>query len=212
MTIIFSYNRPKMLSRLLDEVTGVVIDDGSDYDPKPFLNRCEYHRLPHGGKEYFWNTWNYALSMCKESDDDFFLFLPDDVYNVDLERIKWIHSRISKPYAFNVLNVGHETGWTGVTPKQTEIDGYKAIKCGFVDCGYFCNRQALEKMNFSVDWVNPLRFKQKGISSGVGQHQSRILWKKGVDMYLPCTSLAHHGDHESEMHPNERKLNPLVSI
>jgi hypothetical protein len=30
-------------------------------------------------------------------------------------------------------------------------------------------------------------------------------------MYTPKKSLAFHGDHESKMHPEERKKNPLIS-
>ena len=213
MTIIFSYQRPDMLSRLLDEVTGIVIDDGSEYDYSPFIKRCDYHRLPHGGKELFWNTWNYALDLCKESVANFFLFLPDDVYDVDLKTIHKLHESLkSEPYAFNYLNVGHTTGWTPIKPKSVDIDGFSAIECGFVDCGFFCNREALELLGFELERIPMNRFKSDKISSGVGHQMSRRLWKKGVKMYIPEKSLAYHGDHESQMHKEERKNNPLISI
>ena len=212
MTIIFTYNRPEMLSRLLDEVTGIVIDDGSDYDYSPFIGRCDYHRLPHGGKEYFWSTWNYALELCKESNSDFFLFLPDDVHDIDIETIHSLHNTLkSDPYAFNYLNVGHNTGWTPIKPQNVTIDGFNAIRCGFVDCAFFCNRKTLELLDFELECISMNRFKSDFISSGVGQQMSRRLWKKNVKMYIPERSLAVHGDHDSQMHPEERKLNPLVS-
>jgi len=208
MTIIFSYNRPKMLSKLLDEVGHcVVLDDGSEYDPAPFIDRCDYYRLHHLGKEFFWLTWRYALQMCKESDDDLFIFLQDDLSNVDLDRIHTIHASMEGDYAYNVHNAGGHRGWTPI--KHREEDD--RIFGSYVDCNYFCNRQALEVLGFDMDWINPMRFKVDGISSGVGQQQSRKFYKANVPMYIPKKSLAYHGDHKSLMHPEERKRNPLIS-
>jgi hypothetical protein len=85
-------------------------------------------------------------------------------------------------------------------------------RIGFVDCGFFCNREALERIDFSlgslpVDW-----FKYENRSSGVGMLLSTGFSSTRVKMYKPKKSLAFHGDHESKMNPQERKETPLISL
>ena len=88
MIIIFSYQRRDMLERLLSEVMGrgqrvIVIDDGSDFK----LDYVEWISMPHGGKKGFWKNWNKAFNLFNESGDDFVLFIPDDVKDIDFEKI-----------------------------------------------------------------------------------------------------------------------------
>ena len=54
-------------------------------------------------------------------------------------------------------------------------------------------------------------FNDKSKSSGVGYQLSRRLIQLDIPMYKPIKSLAKHGGHESIMHTEERKLNPLKS-
>lgn len=200
-----------MLRQVVEELKGeefIVLDDGSDFDIESL--DCNYVRFEHVGKEGFWRSWNYALNLCKESNDEFFMFTPDDFTNLDLKRIKKLHNQFkSKAYIYNTINDGREQNFIH-TPVFNVDD--ETINVGFNDCGFFCNRLALEKLNFEMKQIPASRFVQEGISSGVGQQLTQRLYSAGVPMYKPIKSLAFHGEHESVMHKQERKLNPLKSI
>ena len=193
MICITSYQRPKMLLRLLKELEGenvVVIDDGSTYDPTEHLDYCEYHRVSHKGKKGFWVNWNMMLEIAKESNDTEFIFLPDDIHSIELDRLRSDYTN----GALNVLHVGPDRGWT---PK------------GYVDCAFICDRSVLEALKWKIDPVPIQRFNNPNISSGVGQNLSFRMWMEGIPMYLKG-NYAQHGDHESKMHKEERLKNPLV--
>lgn len=216
MIFIFSYNRKEMLESLIEELMPfneyiMVIDDGSDFDIND--ERVGVCKFPHGGKSMWWHTWNEALKIAQSSIDNKFMFLPDDISNLDVKKIKRIRASFSikERYAYNILNVGNDRGWTRLKRKDCMIAGYESEVSPYVDCGYMTNRETLEVLDWNQDWINPIRFDREGISSGVGEAQSRAYWLAGVPMYLPKIKLAHHGNHESKMHPIERKKNPLVT-
>jgi len=215
MIFIFSYDREQMLSDLLDEMPEkvTVLDDGSDYDPTPYLEKCDYYRSQHLGKEGFYIQWKQAFSLAKYRQDDLNIFLPDDVTNVDFDRISKIASELSKElYVCNILNLGHRTGWNaGHLPTERNVAGEDLVNCGFVDCGYFTNLKTLKAIRFHQPWINPKWFDRPNKSSGVGHSQTKQYRGHEIPMYLPVKSLAYHGVHESKMHPEERKRNPLIS-
>jgi hypothetical protein len=215
MIVIFSYNRPEMLLSLLKELEGqrpTVIDDGSTYDPTEHMKLSNYIRKPHTGKKGYWQKWNIAFSLCDMSDNDFFLFLPDDVQDINIGKIREIGEELKDSlYAYNYLNDGRDYCWGSKVCKDITIAGEKSKQIGFVDCGFFTNRKTLEKINFSLNPVSKERFKDPLKSSGVGQQLSERFKKLGVKMYKPINSLAYHGDHESQMNKQERKIHPLVS-
>jgi len=211
MIIVFSYNRFEMLKQVVSELKNedfVVLDDGSDFDLQPL--DCNFIKFEHVGKAGYWRTWNLALELCEESDDDFFMFTPDDFTNIDLKRIKKLHNQFkSKPYIYNIINDGREQNFIHTKVFNVDED---TINVGFNDCGFFCNRAALKLLNFEMNPVPLTRFNQPGISSGVGQQLTMRLFRLGVPMFKPVKSLAFHGEHESVMHKEERIKNPLKSI
>lgn len=190
----------------------VVIDDGSTYESKHFWNRCEYHRLTHKGKQFFWLNWDYAFDICKQSNDEFFMFLPDDFSDIDSNRINDIYNMSDGLFAYNLLNDGRPPCWTPIKHKAVDVAGVPSIRSSFVDCGYFTNRATLEAINFQQDYIHPDRFIREDISSGVGKTQSEKFYKLGIPMYIPKKSLCYHGEHDSMMHYELRKLEPLKSI
>ncbi len=212
MIIVFSYQRPKRLLTLLKGLDEhcYVIDDGSDYDPSEHRKYAEYHRYKHQGKEGFWRLWDEALKLCRDSEDDWFLFLQDDVEDVQLDKIREVTKGLDK-YAFNIMRRGNPLrGWTAVTPKETKLNGLDVFECGYVDCIYVTNRKTLELLDWKMEPLHPYRVYQKGRSSGVGEQQSQRFVELGVPMYFPKVSLAFHGDHPSKMHP-DRKINHMIS-
>ena len=208
MIFIFSYEREEMLTQVLSNLSDyepIVIDDGSSF----FIPNCI--RYEHEGKQGFWKKWRDAFEMCKKSDDDFFMFMPDDFLNVDMDRILSLHEQLKdKPYVYNIINDGRE--WSWLPFKGVQINEH-TMQIGFTDCGFFCNRKALEAIDFKIDPVDPRRWKNNpNLSSGVGQKLTKSFTLKGVKMYKPMKSLAYHGNHESKMNPEERKINPLISL
>lgn len=209
MTFIFNYEREDMFKEVLNHLkhlNPVVLDDGSSY----FIDYHNVIRFRNGGKKEFWRKWFVAFELAKASDDDFFLFMPNDFQDLDLDLVMKLHDKYKKqPYLCNIINDGRE--WCWIQKPSEPIDQY-VRKVYFTDCGFFCNRKALERIEFTIDPVNPKRFKdRRDISSGVGQQLTMKFNRGGVKMYLPYKSLAKHGDHESTMHQEERRNNPLIS-
>lgn len=197
MIFVTTYQRPNMLMRLLQELHGedvIVFDDGSEYDATPFYQYCDYRRVSHQGKENFWQLWQLMLTTAQYSGRDEFIFLQDDLYNVDLEGLRQVET--PDKYALNLMNVGPDRGWS---------------PAGYVDCIFKTNRATLDEIGWYVDPVSPCRWTiNPGMSSGVGQNLSRRFYEHRMPMILPDKNYASHGDHESMMNPKERQKNPLI--
>jgi hypothetical protein len=154
------------------------------------------------GKECFWQVWNLAVHLHGASPkDELHLFIPDDFDDIDTERMIKIHSEMNKPYAMNVINDGRVGMWSGVM----KADRGEYFVSGMVDCGFFCSSDVIKYLEVpsNISTVD---------SSGVGRHITMQLLAERIPMYTPHKSLAWHGDHDSIMHPAERKTNPLISL
>lgn len=203
MIVIFSYNRPDMLMTMLMELAGndiIVIDDGSDYDASEHAKHCTYYRTRHKGKPFFWTQWRLAFELCQDCEDDSFLFLPDDLSAINMDGIETLRRETEakyERYCLNIISVGDDKGWT---------------PAGYVDGAFITNRATLSSLEWRIDPVDVRRFAGNNISSGVGQQLSERLFCLCIPMLLPKRNYARHGDHESMMHPIERRKNPLVTI
>lgn len=199
-----------MLSRIIDECPErpIVIDDGSTFDSLLFAKKAEFYRLNHKGKTGFWANWDYALKICQASDDDYFTFLADDFHDVRWDILDTF--KLDKPFAYNLLNDGRKVQFIKYDGYDTDFMGYPSRRVGFVDCGYHCNRKALEILNFTMPPVDQKRFDYPEMSSGVGLYQSTQFFTNLVPMFIPQKSLVKHGSHPSMMHPELRKKQPLI--
>ena len=216
MILITAYKRPQMLLDLLRELQGenvVVFDDGSDYDYSQHKKYCTYKRASfHRGKEYFWKQWQWMLDVAKRSDDSWFLFLQDDVGQIDLPTVRRCCNALDGKYAFNIMNRGNSRGWTRVRHSDCTIAGLPCRKVSYVDCNFACSRQTLETIDWQMDQVPITRFSNDSLSSGVGQQLSEKFAFYNVPMYKPIKSLAQHlGSHDSKMHKDLRKRQPLIA-
>jgi hypothetical protein len=207
MIFIFSYNREEMLRQVLTDIKGeafLVLDDGSDFQTENMV------KFPHEGKAGFWKKWAFAFKTAEATNDEFFIFMPDDFTDLQMGDILMLHEQHKhEPYVYNIINDGRDSSWMPFKAIQTNEH---TIQVGFTDCGFFCNREALKMLNFRINPIDPNRFKlKKNISSGVGQQLTNRFTRHGVKMFKPVRSLAYHGDHPSQMHEDERKINPLIS-
>jgi hypothetical protein len=199
------------LLSLLHELSGrdvTVIDDGSEYDPTEHCKLCDYIRTQHRGKRYFYKQWQFALDIAKNSEHTKFLFLQDDAYDIDLKTLDRIDER--EPFLLHLWNFGREQLWTSYLPQSKLFWGVKTEKVGYVDCVYLTNYATLDLIDFNQPEVGQKWFSRGDISSGVGHHQSRLFFNMNIPMYRPIKPLASHGKYESVMHPDHRKLVPLV--
>jgi len=206
MIFVFSYNRPEMLLQTLIHLRNfnqrvVVIDDGSDYDYTEHAELCEYIRTPHMGKSEWWQNWVLALDIAKKSGEKFFVFMPDDFENLDYDRIVEFNKALPNLHTCNLINCGRTNHWGN----NYYVVNEELIHSDFNDCGFFCNFEVLRKLKFTMFVTN------SETSSGVGKQLTTRLRKSGIPMYSPVRSFAYHGDHESVMHPEERKVNPIIS-
>ena len=201
---LFTYDRPKMLKQTKDHIlSNCTLEDSLN-----IYNDGVTHE--HRGKKGFWKTWNEALIACKEQQENLFVFMPEDFIDLDFKRLRKIHERLNgEPYVCNIINDGRHQQWRGF-PELPIKDGLQQI--GFTDCGFFCNREALEQIGFWMEEPPKGWFElMPNISSGVGMMLTNRLAKKGIDIFKPVKSLAYHGNHESKMHGEERTNNPLIS-
>ena len=211
MIVIFSYNRPEMLNKVIDQCPErpVVIDDGSDFDPLTFAKKSDFYRLNHKGRRGFWANWDYALKICQASDDNYFTFLADDFLNVQWDVLETF--KRDKPFAYNLLNDGRTAQFIRFNAQPATFMGRPSLRVGFVDCGYHCNRSALDVLEYKMPPPDPDRFDNPDASSGVGLYQSTQFFINMVPMYVPKVSIVDHGNHESKMHPELRRKQPLTN-
>lgn len=224
--VVFSYNREEMLGDLLREIMvqgyegeqhkTTVIDDGSEWSKELNLDRhdnIEIIKTHHEGKMGFWKKWVMARQIVLGSDSDYFLFLPDDVKDVDFETIKAITEQgwDDSLFAVNVINCGRTECWGQFLTGQEdiEINDKTLFETGFVDCGFLTNRYTLEHID-----IYPVKhewFDRDDKSSGVGHQMTQSLRHLGTKMMSVREGLCYHGDHESQMHGKFREQTPLTS-
>lgn len=219
LVIIFSYNREESLKEVIDTlhyterqgeaVEVVVLDDGSPFT----IDGPNFIKLPHTGKKGFFRKWADAFYIIEKSRPDLIVFMPDDFKRASLNKIVSLHRSLKGPYCFNIINDGRNICWTGVKPGPVKkLKGVEYKRVGFVDCGFFCNLAAIEKLKYTIFETSPLWFDRPDKSSGVGYQLSRRLKGLGVKMYKPIRSLAEHGEEPSVMHTDHREKTPLKSL
>lgn len=219
-----NYERKEMLLSLIGEIEFFskknkshnvyyhIIDDCSKFT-KEFVKSNKIIQSPKNyGKKLHWMLWDMDFGILGgKKEIDLFIFLPSDASKVNFNEIlKNAESLKEEEYVFNIINDGRTQCWNRRKP---EIVNHIYMKVGFTDCCFFTNRKTLDKLGFFILEVPKERFAlNKSVSSGVGEQLTKRLNNDKTDIYLPHNSFAHHGDHESVMHKDERKKNPLVAV
>lgn len=226
---ITSYNRHKMLMKLIDQLIEqgeninyhiTVFDDKSNdilfsNNPRLIFIKNDEHR----GKKLYWKTWNEMFSLAAIRNDDYSIFLPDDVeicdnfFQLAIDKLEFIKSLDKNFICLSILTderrkLALHSCWTG---KQSKMQ-HGEILSHFNDCCFICDRTFFEALDYTVEEVPLTRWKRdETLSSGVGRQISLRLMNKELNMYHCFDSLVSHGEHESLMNPDERKTNPLIS-
>lgn len=193
--IFHSPQRKEMLHNLLSELEGcdvAVIDD-----PDTF------------GKHHFWRRMQKAWHICMSSKHDDFCIMPDDVSKVQLVRILMTALELKhEKYCINLINDNRRQCWnSSPDPLLNRVVANRFMRhTDYCDCGFLSNRLSMQSIG-----IEPARVPRSGTSSGVGRQLTYKFRHYGVPMYTPVKSLVYHGDHDSVMHPYERKRTPLIS-
>ena len=213
LILISNFERYDMLIKIIDEINGysdainvdyIIFDDKSSYTlDKNFIINDE-----HRGKKLYWKTFNDMFSYCKNNLYDTYVFIPNDFINLKINDIIE-YSRLLKDeyYFFNIINDGRDKSWLNIDSIKINSD-VKLVY--FTDCGFFTNNKTLERLEYKINQIN-ISDKSKS-SSGVGKQLSFRLYDLEIPIFNPIKSLAYHGNHESIMNPEERKINKLISI
>jgi hypothetical protein len=163
------------------------------------------------GKDKFWMRWQQAIDYCLSSKHDNYLMLHDDISSLDLKMVKEIHEiNKGKLFTCSIFNDGRKSCWNNKPNKSNDriVGTYILRDLDFFDCAGLSNRMTLK--NIKLEAV-PEIWLQTRTSSGVGYQLTTQLRKIKAKMYTTEPALCYHGDHDSVMHYELRKRQPLIS-
>ena len=229
--LINTFNRPDRLLALLRQVSCysqsyaieiVIFEDKSKADytectdllsNNANLKHSWYRTGKHAGKKNYWQVIDSAYSILKNKTFDYMVHLPDDVLLTDdfifrsISLYELIPDR--RKICLNLLCEinRNNPGWTNLTPKHFS----QFINTGWVDMCFIATNRYLKALNFGINPVDPEWSGNPERSSGVGLQISRRLVKQGYNLYQVKRSLVIHGIHDSVMHPEHRKENPIIT-
>ena len=133
-----------------------------------------------------------------------------------LEIIWFLHSfyesiNFSDKICLSILTDGrvNKTNWTDFKT----IDHGEYYKTQWNDLCFISEKTFFFELDFKIDEIPLSRWKNNpNLSSGVGSQISLKLHNKGKSMYHTKLTLVLHGNHESKMNYEERKLNNIITI
>lgn len=238
--IITTYNRREMLLALLGDLAReqaagadlfvMIFDDGTPpgnqvaSDEIAAILKADSFRLirmhRNHGKARYWQlvtaTWQTAYRLAW----DRLCMLPDDVrlsdpFFSECERV-WQAIEDPKKLVLNPLLDTQRQNvpcWTPINPTPRRHSGVAYRHVGWNDLCLYSERAFLDALNQGRLRPIPMQRWQRdpALSSGVGAQVSTRLYAGGYGMYQVSRSLVFHGDHESQLNPQERKRNGLTA-
>lgn len=220
--VITTYNRSEMLEKLLDEIHNkkknlkilvMIFDDGGTEEIKikhPYQKKITLY--PNNGKRKYYRIINASFNIIKNISSEYFIYLPDDVSLIDnfFDETKRIYESIHSPnkICLSILTDGriNRTNWTDFE----SIDFGEFYKTQWNDLCFIAKKNFFESLDYKILPITPKRWeKNPNLSSGVGQQISMRLLSFNLEMFHTKKSMVLHGDHESKMNYNERKITSL---
>ncbi|MCP4741486.1 MAG: hypothetical protein GY871_04550 [Actinomycetales bacterium] len=233
--VIMTYQRPKLLLRLLNDlqeqaakagepICVQVFDDASraDYSearafldqwgiPYRFTSAAQRH-----GKHGFHRWVSQAYAAQRAENAERWLFLPDDVRLCDnffpLANERW--SSVAKPVSMLIhVDSSRKTAacWSGIAPSP-ENEFVEHV--GWWDGMGFAGRGFFEALGWKCPPVPRTRWaRNPSLGSGVGQVVTQALVAKAkVQMFRTTKSLVVTGLNVSRMNREERRKHPLLTV
>lgn len=212
MILITTYNRPRLLLRLLSQIdrqredTVLVVDDGTpqeiEFEQYERIKVLYYRRDYNKGKKKYYQTVTEGFQQLRQIRFDDFWMLPDDVMISDnfFERSLELWDRIADPQKI-CLSTGHTFGrhlrgcWTNQKPVVMD----DVVFTQWNDLCFYSKRQLLEEIFFETSVTHDRWAGNEELGSGVGADISRRLFKKGFNMYHVMESLVTFDNVPSQM-------------
>jgi hypothetical protein len=224
-----SFNRRDLLIRLINQldisaagfvINVVIFDDGSEipvnlsWFDKRHLNNIEVQRFNNHGKKRYWSLVNNILDTLSAKKSDYYFYLGDDLEvkeNFFYDAINsWESISDNNKISLNLLIDSRTKSWTDFERVKRNFSGFDVYQTQWLDMIMIFDEKLLSHR------LNPIpisRWKDRPLlSSGVGAQLSGRFHESGYGMYQVVSSLVYHGEHDSEMNPEERRINKLTSI
>jgi hypothetical protein len=222
-----TYKRDKMLNRLLSQIeensgkhniSYLVVGDGyfpniSTNIDQNKVNICDYPE--NCGKQNYWKLINYGMQQIKGQikNIDYVIKIDDDMEVVEdfVDRAIFIWRSIpaqTNKIAMDILSIKKQRGRTLLGDKCYPVchdRSSRVFKTGWIDMNFICTNLFFTALNFSIPFT-----KSNKNSSCVGIKITRILNKLGYTFWQSATPLLKHGTHDSVMHGEYRKNNPMT--
>lgn len=210
-----TYNRSEMCRRTVYDVMSeaayadvhIYLDGGTHYDWH-VLGTKQHSLAKTPGRENYYKVWNKILDDARRSEWEFFLALPDDFVPAHPMPIANCIGQLATSGADALVPVVDKRGrgpcWVPMDPVKERYWWHT----GWLDGCFICTRETLAALDWIVPKFKPDHF-ETNQSSGVGKYISLALHRMGKKIYQVEDSLYQHGDHDSVMHYEERKRNPL---
>jgi hypothetical protein len=177
-----TYNRHESLKETLNSLDYnkvVIIDDCSQ---PPVEGKEVIRTKENNGKEGFWKNINLIFDYIKKNNVQEFMIIPDDlliskdwveVYN----QFKHLCRYDPNTVAMSLINYRNRRKcWTNFPKKLVRFGDREYFQTQFVDGAFIGNRKMVELLDFKVDPINKVRWKQKPkLSSGVWRQVSKRL-------------------------------------
>lgn len=223
--VITTHNRQYMLKNLLDDIFKnknykiyvVIFDDASNdvYNLEGYdVKYIKY--VKNNGLKKLWKIIDDTFKFCKKINANYYVYLQDDLRlkeNFFEESVR-IFEKITddSKISLGTLMIDSQRNqpkWTGVHPIEFD-EYYRTQWCELV---FICKYSFFEALEFKMVPIDPSRWnKNPNLSSGVGEQISKRLHNLNLNMYHVINNLTIHGDHESKLLPELRKIEKLIAI
>ena len=220
--VIYTYDRYEKICNLLQDINNniagidIVVNIFDDCSPleQTFHNNkysfpINYYKFEKNhGKVKWWHMQEYILSVIKPTQFDYYIYTSDDMRltpNFFVNTLKHYDSITdSRKICMNLQNDNR-------LKDRNIVYNADIYKTKWVDMCFICKYNFFELLNFQLkDFVEQPKNSDR---SGVGQYLTNFFNSKRYHFYMIKKSLCiHDGNDLSKMHPELRKIQPLISI
>jgi hypothetical protein len=221
IVLICTYNRYEKVNNILADLYNqktdytfkpIIVDDASTEKEYSQLKKdypeIDYIRLPkNNGKKQYWQTVTLGLKKSNDYDYKYLIQLDDDFILTDnfLNKLIKIHEKNHSKDNRYVATSFHLTS-------NRDRDKTRWNMKFWIDGGGLYRYDFLKMINFQVDYISPMRWKNKThLSSGVWQQISRKINRFGYKIFKTKKSLVYHDGNEYSVMGRKKRVNDAIN-
>lgn len=225
LILITTYKREHMFCDLLRSINKekgkykikvIAVNDGSNYNLNfiPAYDFIYFKNPENFGKKGYWKTINFLYKKASLEKYKYVIQLPDDVllcpdfFSKVSAHFESIRSR--KKSALNILLDENRAGTSQWTNKP--IKSFKnEWSTGWIDM-CFISENILHSLDFYIHPIDSKRWdRNKLLGSGVGAQISKRIVDLKLELFQTKINYVFHGNHNSVMNYDARKIYPLIA-